>query len=107
MTNVYTIYDIKIGRYFNPFNAKTDIDAVRVVAPMMGVEGSNFKDFPEDFHIVKLGEYDENLGKHINYETIITISTMVALKQRVNSQEQPETFDERVEEGEKKNGTKN
>lgn len=60
-TSVYSIYDVKSKIYATPmFVANHDIAIRNCVAAM--VPGSLLTLFPMDFHLYKIGEYDDETG---------------------------------------------
>lgn len=60
---IYTIYDKKTQDFKKPIFAKTDEALERELIDMM-INGENtpYKEYPEDFSIQRIGEYDEDTG---------------------------------------------
>jgi len=62
---VYSIYDTKGEFYTRPFYCKTAGEAERIFQQLVNDEKSTIFQFPTDFDLFFLGEFDEISGKLI------------------------------------------
>lgn len=67
--SVYSVYDSKVEAFMQPFFMKTDGEALRSWMDIVNEKSSVFAKHPEDFTLMKLGEYDERSGKFSNEAT--------------------------------------
>lgn len=59
---VYSVYDMKAGSYTPPFLARTPGEAVRIIANTVRSVESILAQYPADFQLVLVGEWDEMTG---------------------------------------------
>ena len=60
---VYCLYDKKAAIYTAPFTEKNDATAVRLVQGLLANRGSNISQYPEDFDLYYLGDFDPEDGQ--------------------------------------------
>lgn len=66
---VCAIYDNKTQSYHAPFYVKHTAQAERWFATVLMDANSDIAKFPADYSLVQLGEFDEETGKHTEYQT--------------------------------------
>lgn len=65
MIRYYSIFDKTIKKYINLFSARNNADAERIIRSQCKIEGENlplFVQFPDDFRLVSILDFDENNG---------------------------------------------
>lgn len=62
IVNIYSIYDSKAQAYLQPFFCATHALAFRNIEKAMKNPHSPFSDFPADFTLFKVGEFDDLEG---------------------------------------------
>ncbi len=77
---IFTIFDVKAAAYLRPFFSQTAGTAVREFSSELANPGSNFSLYPEDFHIVSLGWFEDGTGEFETHMPKI-IATAAALIQ--------------------------
>lgn len=60
---LYCVKDIKLGKFAQPFSAPNKEIAKRMLMSTVNAKGNQINEFPEDFQMFKLGEYDEDTGE--------------------------------------------
>ncbi|QXP08070.1 MAG: nonstructural protein [Arizlama microvirus] len=60
---IFSLRDIKIGRYHMPFLHHSENEAVRAVMLAMMGEKGELCNFPEDFELYQLGTFEEVIGQ--------------------------------------------
>lgn len=61
-TQVFSIYDIKTMIYHQPMFAINEHHAIRVIKLEFNKQGSMLNEYPEDFDIYLIGEFDDRKG---------------------------------------------
>lgn len=85
---MYSIRDAK-GEYFNtPFFNKSHGEAERNFTSLVNDEKSTVSQYPEDFDLYYLGDYDDNDGKLVPLDTPQHIVKAVQVKRQED--ERPE-----------------
>ncbi len=56
---VYTVYDIKVKAYLQPFFLDTDAQAIRTFGDLINDSTHQFGRHPEDYTLFKLCEFDD------------------------------------------------
>lgn len=74
---MFCILDSKVGAYAQPFYARSTPEGMRAFEDIFTstdprYEQSNYKKFPQDFHLYEIGEFDDETG-------VITPSVHVSL----------------------------
>ena len=59
---LYSLLDTKAERCAPPFLASTDNEAARLVAISVARSGTLPAEYPEDFVLIRVGEWDETTG---------------------------------------------
>lgn len=80
--NLYSIYDRKMNIYLTPFPARGDVDAKRQVSASFsdqGIASTPAGQHPEDFDLVKIGDFDDESGA-ISSAHPIVLANLEALK---------------------------
>lgn len=60
--SIYTLYDIKAKAFGVPFFMSNDEVAERAFLNLQNEPNSQVSKNPEDFHMYKIGEFDDNTG---------------------------------------------
>lgn len=66
---VCAIYDSSVKEYLPPFNQRTKEEAIRAFRMAVNKPGHDFNQWPEDFTLFALGEFDSEKGTFENYIT--------------------------------------
>lgn len=78
--NLYSMKDTKMGKFAMPFVAPNDEIAKRTLASTIKQGGSTISEFPEDFQLFRLGNYDEDTGDLTTDNEFIANATEFAIK---------------------------
>jgi len=62
MKKIFAIKDEKAAAYYDPFTMGNTIDAQRTFMQAMKAEKSMISQYPDDFNLYLIGEYDEMTG---------------------------------------------
>lgn len=57
------IYDSKAEAYMSPFVMRSDGEAIRAFGDAVTKGGTPMSDHPEDFHLYKIGIFDQQCGR--------------------------------------------
>lgn len=79
---VFAIRDQKAELYNQPFFQKTHGEAERNFQTLVNDEKSTISQYPDDFDLYFLGEYDDNKGLLISLDTPQHVCKAVALKKQ-------------------------
>jgi hypothetical protein len=72
--NLYSVEDVKTQTYINPIAFHIDRDAKESFRQiLMDENDSPYKKFPEDYRLVRIGQFDEREGKLIPQDKPIPI----------------------------------
>jgi hypothetical protein len=77
---LFTILDTKVGAYLAPFILRNKAEAFRGIMECMKQPDHGFAQYPEDYTLFEIGEWDENTGTIIPYEAKISITNLLDLK---------------------------
>ena len=66
---VYTVYDIKIEAYLQPFFALSKGDAIRDFVQVVNDKSTKIGLHPEDFTLFEIGTYDDSTAKLVAHTT--------------------------------------
>lgn len=69
--NGYSVFDKKTQRYERPFFSPHDVDVLRSLKNLP--EGHNYKLFPEDFNVQKIGSFDPETGRFVSLDVFVVI----------------------------------
>ena len=76
--NFYAIYDKKAEVYNFPVVIASDAVAIRNIRAMIKDPTSLFSQFPEDFALVKVAEFNQNTGD-VKPQSVVVLSTFAGL----------------------------
>lgn len=65
---VYTVHDNKAQAFLQPFFSKTDGEAIRMFQDICGDSNHLFHRHAHDFHLYRLGSYDDVSGSLANVD---------------------------------------
>ena len=82
---MYAVYDIKADVYGQIFNLVNDDVAKRTLTPVVNNPEHNYGMFPEDYHLTKVGTYDDSTG--IIQSDLKPICKLIELKEVENNAE--------------------
>lgn len=60
---MFCLYDKKAAVYMSPFTERNDATAVRMVQGLLAQRNSNVAQYPEDFDLYYLGDFDTEDGE--------------------------------------------
>lgn len=69
--SIYAIRDLKANKYQQPWLAINDEVAIRQFKTLCQDKSTLFGNYPEDFDLMKLGEYSEDNGSIVSDVTSI------------------------------------
>lgn len=72
---LYSIRDIKLEKYGQPFVAPNDEIAKRMLQSTIRAGQTTIAEYPEDFQLFKLGEYNEDTGELKNEQRFVANAT--------------------------------
>lgn len=62
MINVYAIFDCKADIFIQPWFARTDAEAMRLLDQAVKQQGHEFQEHAEDYSLWRIGTWDEDEG---------------------------------------------
>lgn len=77
---MFSIFDAAAQAYSAPFMYVLDTQAMRAFEATALNENSNVNQFPQDFELVRIGEFDENIGELIPCRPTRVITALEILK---------------------------
>lgn len=81
--NLYSVLDKKASAYLPVFLARTDQEAMRMMKMTLLRGPSPFSDFPEDYHLYTLGEFDDEHGTLASTSKPLPIASISELLESV------------------------
>ena len=60
---IYSIWDAKAEAFMQPFFMPNKGMAIRSVTEALRNENSTFRNYPDDFHLYEIGNYDDSTGR--------------------------------------------
>lgn len=60
---IFTIFDGKANAYLRPFSLPNAAHAIREISEVMQQPTGPFSDYPEDFTLFEVGEFDDETGE--------------------------------------------
>lgn len=60
---IYTIFDRKAVAHHQPFYARSDAEAMRMIMESMHGGQSKLSQWPDDYHLYGLGKFDDQTGE--------------------------------------------
>lgn len=82
--NLYTVHDTKANAFLTPFYLPNDGLAIRAMEDCVRDENHKFNVHAQDFSLFKLGEYDDQSGKHQMLEAPRNIIQLITIKSTIN-----------------------
>lgn len=80
---MYTVYDRKVGAHLPIFFARSDDEAVRMLKETMLQGDSPFVKWPEDYHLYRLGEFEDTTGEIITDDKPVPLQSAFEILQEV------------------------
>jgi len=78
---LFSIYDSKAAAYLQPFTLQSGAHALRQVSEILiSDRPSPFSDYPEDFTLMEIGEWDQISGQIKPYMTFESHGNLAHLK---------------------------
>ena len=71
---VYSIQDVKVSMYYPPMLLKNDAEARRMLTDVVADSQTPVSKYPEDFRLMRLGEFDDNSGLLLTETTQLIIN---------------------------------
>lgn len=62
-TNVYSVFDRAAAAYLHPYNQVNHASAIRSFGQACRSDAHQFAQYPEDYTLFYIGEFDEQTGK--------------------------------------------
>lgn len=84
---LYAIHDSKVGAYMPPMAFRSNGEAIRSFLQMADDPQGIVGKFPHDFTLMKLGEWDERLGKITAAESKDNLGSAAELRPPQETQE--------------------
>lgn len=97
-TRMYCVKDSKSGLFSNPMHETTDEIAVRAFVAQVGATDNPLADYPEDFVLYRVGEWDNEKGMFIPENPYSLISGIEALRKGREKAEKLEALHKEIEE---------
>lgn len=60
---IFTVWDRKAGAHLTPFFARSDGEAIRMLKETVLSGNSKLSQWPDDYHLYGLGEFDDGTGE--------------------------------------------
>lgn len=79
ISQAYSLYDSKSLQYHLPFYAATDGAAIRMVSELVNDKDTMVGRHPVDFHLYRIGHYDDALGGVYGISPLVHVIDAVAL----------------------------
>ena len=70
---VYTVLDVKVEAYLQPFFARSQGEAVRMFADSVNTPSTHLARYPEDFILFEIGEYDDQSAGITGYDAPVHV----------------------------------
>lgn len=85
-TKIYTIFDTKTSAYMQPFFARTDGDAKRMIVETAKDTKTNLHQYPGDFTLFRIGTFNDQDGKVEAYKVYENLGNVIVLTMESRSQ---------------------
>ena len=80
MDYVYSIYDAKQTVYIQPFFARNDASAIRILEQtLLSMPDCLLTQYPEDFTVFRIGDWDANTGVITKADAFVSLGTCLQL----------------------------
>lgn len=90
MKKLYSIYDKAAGAFCAPFQMLTDAQALRAFESNLANPQTNIHQFPEDYDLYFVGQFDDNSGE-LQYEDPSKIASGLETAARLKKQDENQT----------------
>lgn len=80
MIKIFCVYDSKVECYMQPFFMQTKGAALRAWESTVNDPSTQFNKHPADFTLFEIGEYDENTGRILSYDSPLSLGVAIELK---------------------------
>lgn len=77
---VFTIFDSKAEAYLQPFMVKSVGEALRMLKTVVNDGKSGISQYPADYHLFQIAEWDELKGEYLMLPTKISLGCALELK---------------------------
>lgn len=74
---VYTVFDSKAQVYMQPFYMRADGEAIRAFRQSIARPGHQFADYPADYTLFGIGEYDDDTARFAQYDSFVNLGNGV------------------------------
>lgn len=91
---VCSVFDSKVGVYFQPFFARSRAEAIRSFTDATDNDGHVFSRHPEDFTLFVLAEWDEETGGFASLAAPASLGTALEHKSRKKDPPQLDLVDD-------------
>lgn len=79
---MFSVVDVKVGAYMTPFFMRSRGEALRAWASTVNDGKSSMCAFPTDFCLYELGEFDDEKGEVVLYETKVSLGMALEFKKQ-------------------------
>lgn len=73
----FTVFDSKASVFMQPFYMRAGGEAVRAFAASIARSGHPFHDYPADYTLFEIGEFDDDTGTFTNYDVKVNLGNGV------------------------------
>lgn len=80
---IYSVHDNKAKAYLNPFHARTSGEAIRAFQTECKNPQSPFNQYPSDFTLYELGEFDEESASIATHKSPVHLSNASEFQQQL------------------------
>lgn len=80
---IFTVFDRKVGAHLQPFYARSDGEAMRMLKETVLSGQSKLSQFPEDYHLYSLGEFDDQTGELLPNDRVEPVCSVVEVIEEV------------------------
>lgn len=90
LKKLYTVYDVKTQYHNPPVACFNDHDAMRQFATILQGRPTIFQQYPEDFWIFEVGQFDDSSGEVKALSKMNKLCTLADLRDRLEGKEKNE-----------------
>ena len=76
---MFNVYDSKVEAYHRPFFANSTGEAKRMIIEAAKDESSMLFQYPADFTLFEIGDFDDNDGQIELYESAVNLGNVIML----------------------------
>lgn len=84
--NLYSVYDLKARTYDNPFPHENHETALRAFHQAAKSTDNFLSQYPEDYMLMFVGEFDNQTGRYINVENPVSLGTAASLLGQIKAE---------------------